>query len=66
MVIELDQGLARELTVALEEAGYTVVRADDTRDGLRQLYQAYPDLIILKREHPMVNGEDPYMRVRRN
>jgi len=64
LVIEQDEELAQEVTAALEEAGYIVVRTDDTRDGLRKLYQAYPDLIILARESSMVNGEDPCLRVR--
>ena len=64
LVIEQDEELALEVTAALEEVGYTVVRTGDTRDGLRKLYQAYPDLIILARELPMVNGEDPCLRVR--
>jgi DNA-binding response OmpR family regulator len=64
LVIEQDEELAQEVAAALEEAGYIVVRTDDTRDGLRKLYQAYPDLIILARESPMVNGEDPCLRVR--
>ena len=48
----------------LEEAGYTVVRTTDALDGLKKLYEAYPDLIIMDRELPMVNGEDPCLRIR--
>jgi two-component system KDP operon response regulator KdpE len=64
LVMEQDEELALEVATALEEAGYTVVRTNDTRDGLRQLYEACPDLIILARELPMLNGEDPCLRVR--
>lgn len=48
----------------MEEAGYTVVRTSDVRDGLKKLYEAYPDLIIMARELPMVNREDPCLRIR--
>ena len=49
---------------ALEEAGYNVIRVADVLDGLKKLYEAYPDLIIMTRELPMVNGEDPCLRIR--
>jgi len=48
----------------LEEAGYKVVMAGDGLDGLKKLYEAYPDLIILAKELPMVDGEDSYLRIR--
>lgn len=48
----------------MEEAGYKVVKVADALDGLKKLYEAYPDLIIMARELPMVNGEDPCLRIR--
>lgn len=48
----------------MEEAGYKVVRTTDALDGLKKLYEAYPDLIIVARGLPMVNGEDPCLRIR--
>ena len=50
--------------MALEEAGYNVTRAINALDGLKRIYEAYPDLIIMARELPMINGEDPCIRVR--
>ena len=64
LVIEQDEALALEVGAALEEAGYTVVKTRDAYDGLKKLYEGYPDLIILARELPMVAGEDPCLRVR--
>jgi len=49
---------------ALEEVGYNVIRAVDALDGLKKLYEEYPDLIIMARELSMVNGEDPCLRIR--
>ena len=48
----------------MEEAGYKVVRTADALDGLKKLYEAYPDLIIVARELPTVSGEDPCLRIR--
>ena len=64
LVIESDEALAVAEATALEEAGYTVARATDARDGLKKLYEAYPDLVIMARELPMVDGEDPCLRIR--
>jgi len=64
LFIENDEALAVKAAAALEEAGYRVVRTTDALDGLKKLYEAYPDLIILERELPMVNGEDPCLRIR--
>ncbi len=64
LLVEKDKALAEKAAAALEEAGYKVVRASDTLDGLKKLYQAYPDLIIMARELPMVNEEEPYFRIR--
>ena len=50
--------------MALEEVGYSVIRGTDALDGLKKLYEAHPDLIIMARELPMVDGEDPCLRVR--
>ena len=48
----------------MEEAGYKVAWAADALSGLKKLYEAHPDLIILARELPAVNGEDIYLRIR--
>ncbi len=64
LFIENDEALAVKAAAALEEAGYKVVRTTDALDGLKKLYEAYPDLIIVERELPMVNGEDPCLRIR--
>jgi len=64
LLIENDEALAVKAAAALEEAGYKVVRASNALDGLKKLYEAYPDLIIMARELPMVNGEEPCLRIR--
>jgi len=64
LVIDKDEKFALKASAALEEAGYRVVRTTDALEGLKKLYEAYPDLIIVEREAPMVNGEDPCLRIR--
>lgn len=64
LVIEKDEALAVKVATALEEAGYTVVRTSDARDGLKKLYEGCPDLVIVARELPMLDGEDPCLRIR--
>lgn len=66
LVIERDEALAVKATAALEEAGFEVVRAADTLDGLRKLYEAYPDLIIVDSELPTVQGQEPCLRIRQS
>jgi len=56
--------LAAKATAALEEAGYRADRAVDAQEGLRKLYEVYPDLIIAASELPMVNGEEALLRIR--
>ena len=48
----------------MEEAGYEVAWAADALSGLKKLYEAHPDLVILSRELLTVNEEDPYLRIR--
>ena len=64
LAIEKDEALAVKAATALEEAGYKVVRAADALDELKKLCEACPELIIVARELSMVNGEDPYLRIR--
>ena len=64
LIIEKDEALTREVTTSLRKAQYEVVRAVDALEGIKKLYEAYPDLIILDRELPTVNGEDPVLIIR--
>ena len=64
LVIEKDESLAVNAVSALEEAGYRAERVNDAADGLKKLYDSYPDLIIVARELPMVDGQDACLRMR--
>jgi len=64
LFIDNDEASAVKAAAALKKAGYKVVRVSGTLDGLKKLYQAYPDLIIMAGELPLVNGKEPYFRIR--
>jgi DNA-binding response OmpR family regulator len=55
------RGLLREL---LERAGYQVVEASNGRDGLRTLYSASPDLVLLDVSMPELDGWQTLERIR--
>jgi DNA-binding response OmpR family regulator len=65
LVIENNEALRDEVTKHLEKEGYTVVAVDNVLDGLRHIYEAYPDLIIMGNGMPLVKGETPLSIVRR-
>ena len=64
LIIEKDQALAEKEAVALEKEGYKVKICADALEGIKKLYESYPDLIIASRDLPMVKGEDAYQRIR--
>lgn len=56
LVIEDDSAIAEVLTYNLEREGYSVSRASDGRDGLRQAQMNKPDLVILDLMLPGMDG----------
>jgi DNA-binding response OmpR family regulator len=64
LIIENDEVIAATEVKALEEAGYEVIRGFDILDGLKKLYEFYPDLIVMDRELPVIGREDPCLRIR--
>ena len=55
------RGLLRQL---LERAGYDVAEAPDGREGLRTLYSAAPDLVLLDVSMPGLDGWQTLERIR--
>jgi DNA-binding response OmpR family regulator len=55
------RGLVREL---LERAGYEVVEGANGREGLRALYSASPDLVLLDVSMPELDGWQTLERIR--
>ena len=48
----------------MRDKGYEAVVTNDALNGLKSIYEAYPDLVIMARGLPTEKGEDPYIRVR--
>ncbi len=65
MLIVDDDEITREvLRGMLERAGHSVREAADGRAGLRELYGASPDLVILDVEMPQLDGWSTLERIR--
>lgn len=64
LVVETDKVLAAEVAGGLRQAGYEVVEAIDTVDGLKKIYEMNPDVIIASTDLPSVNREDACLRLR--
>lgn len=64
LIIEDDEIIAGRVSAFLEEAGYEVIRAVDATAGLAMLYEKRPDLVIMADSLPVLNGEDPCLRLR--
>jgi CheY-like chemotaxis protein len=55
-IIDDDFGLQTVLGLALKDAGYEVVSAEDGQEGLERLPQVQPDLILSDVMMPYVDG----------
>jgi DNA-binding response OmpR family regulator len=56
LVIDDDSGLLTLLRLGLEREGFMVVTAENGKEGLRQAYEARPDVIILDIMMPDMDG----------
>ena len=64
LVIENDEAAAGRIVSFLEEAGFDVVKAADAAVGTAMLYETHPDLVVMAGSLPVINGEDPCLRIR--
>ena len=64
LIIEEDESVAIPIAAALEGAGFQVTKTSDAFDGIRSIYQKYPDLIILDTELSIINEENAYNHIR--
>ncbi len=56
LVIDDDRGHRRSLTLILEDAGYTVLQAQDGEEGLERALAEAPDLILSDIRMPKLDG----------
>lgn len=66
LIIEDDRSLIEVLKYNLDQAGYSVMVAQDGQDGLNQARLQLPDLILLDVMIPVVDGIEVCKRLRAN
>jgi two-component system KDP operon response regulator KdpE len=64
LVIDDDKTLVNLVANALDQEGYNVLAAFDGQNGLREMYEHRPDLIILDINMPTMDGWTVCQRVR--
>lgn len=64
LIIEDDEVLRERMAVALEGAGFKAITASNALEGLKSSYESNPDLVIMASDLPMVNREEPCLRLR--
>ena len=64
LVIDDDMNLLRLLKRALVKADYDVVVASSGSDGLKQMYQERPDIVVLDVMMPVMDGWEVCRRIR--
>ena len=64
LLIDDDASLHNLLSQYLEQQGYRVLHASDGREGLRQLFEQRPDLVVLDVMMPMLDGWATLERIR--
>ena len=64
LVVDDDTGLLTLLQLGLEREGFTVVTADNGKDGLRRAYKIRPDVVILDIAMPGMDGWQVCQRLR--
>ena len=65
LVVDDDANTRRFLTVALEENGYEATQAEDGDEGLKQVQEARPDLILLDVMMPKKTGFSLFKQLRK-
>lgn len=64
LLIDDDSSLHNLLSQYLEQQGHHIVHAFDGREGIRQLYEQRPDLIVLDVMMPTLDGWSTLERIR--
>jgi len=64
LIIDDDLALRQLVASTLKQEGYQVLTAADGQEGLRQMYQGHPDLLILDIIMPAMDGWTVCQRVR--
>lgn len=64
LIIDDDLALQTVLEIALREAGYQVVMANDGQEGIEKLTTLHPDLVISDIMMPQMDGVETFQRIK--
>jgi len=64
LAINGDKAAREKVSSSLRQAGFEVLTAVDSAQGLAKAYESKPDLVILADDLPLVNGEELCARLR--
>jgi two-component system, OmpR family, response regulator len=64
LVIDDDLAMQTVLEIALREAGYRVVLANDGQEGVQKLMSAKPNLVISDIMMPQMDGVEAFQRIK--
>jgi two-component system OmpR family response regulator len=64
LIMDDDLALQTVLEIALREAGYQVVLANDGQEGIEKLTTLNPDLVISDIMMPQMDGVETYQRIK--
>ena len=64
LVIDDDAALVRMIRLSLESEGYAVTTAPDGLNGLEELAQKNPDVIVLDLQMPRMDGRSFFTEIR--
>lgn len=64
LIIDDDLALQTVLEIALREAGYNVVLANDGEEGIQKLAEVSPNLVISDIMMPQLDGVETFQRIK--
>lgn len=64
LIMDDDLTMQTVLEIALREAGYQVVLANDGQEGIRKLMSVQPDLVISDIMMPQMDGVETFQRIK--
>ena len=65
LIIEDDESICNELSILLEKNNYQTIVLKDFKNALNEILESSPDLILLDRNIPHINGESLLQELRK-
>ena len=65
-ILEDDKGIREELSILLENAGYSVIEMENFENATDQILAEEPDMVLLDINLPFKNGKDILKEIRRS